>query len=768
MTSPSGGDDREVHVAGAARAADALTAGPATRLARRGGRLVGATLIEWVEDGAASVSARVPAAAPYGAALIILEGGSALAVVARRRAGTIVADVPAHRRGHRAAVVLLAFASAAERDRYVREAGGATDADAVRAIVTGTLVAREEEAGRGGGFAGGGYSAGEGYAVGGGYSSGGPSELETDAGESAEEAVEEAMAEPAEEAAPPPVPRMAAPRAPRPRAPRAAPPFGIAGGEVPRMAAPPEPAPEPGTAAEAARGPDGGRAEPVSAHIDAEMPGRLVRGERIDVTVRLSPVPLAATPGAAHAEARIPIDPGRPVDLVVVPRGLTFAPGHRSARRISLPPAGDGPAVVRVGLIPTDVGPAEVSVIVRQEPVELPLATLRITAPILAAADDDAAADLEVTAPVGGAAADIAGLPTLRVDESIAAGRSTLRIALVVGGERAERSVVIGDKVAFIDRIYRRLDGVRAAIEREPESGRAREAARQIADIGRVMTRALLRGDIADLLWRRRDDLTGLIVQTSGEIDLPWEIVTIDEPGAPATDTPRFLADVGVTRWVYDTAHPATITVRPDRVLAVAPQYDNQLFRLARTAEELDDLREHVDFTTAVVPRRTDLSGRIRGEFDLLHFAGHGRWRDRDERSQELLLASFADDDDQAGAYTDADARADLNGAAAASAPLVFLSACDVGRLRSDGPGLGGFAEAFLHGGAGAFIGCGWAVRDDVASQFVRTFYRAVFDDHLTIGEATAAARSAAGGSRDPSALAFAVFADPRSRLTTG
>lgn len=738
MTSPGEGE-RQPHVEGAAQALAALAPELAADLAGAG-RVLASALLEWIADGAAVAWAPYPGEAAHGAALIVLDGGEILASVARRRRGSVIADLPARPRGRLAVIVLVSFATAAERDRYVWD----PEADATGAEVARLLAEQVRAAGPGGAYS---------------YTSGYAAEPEEAAPEEAaleEAAPEEAAPEeaPAEEAPAERVPRMAPP----PR--MAAPPFGIDAGappEVPRMAPPP--------AAAAPRAEPG--AAPVSAHIDAEMPGRLVQGEAVELTVRLSPAPLQATPGAARAEARIRIDPGRPVDLVVVPRGLSFVPGHRSEQSLMLPPDGAPPAVVRVGLVPIDIGRGEVSVLVRQGDVELPLATLRLSAPIVAAEDAQPAPALAARALVSGAAADVAGLPTLRVDESIAAGRSTLRIALVVGDERAERAVVIGDKVAFIDRIYDRLDGVRAAIEREPDDNRAREASRQIADIGRVMTRALLRGDIADLLWRRRDDLGGIIVQTSGEIDLPWEIVTIDEPGAPAGGAPRFLADAGVTRWVYDTAHPETIVVRPGHVLAVAPDYDEQAYRLSRTAEELTALGEQVPVTAAVVPRREDLSGRIGGDFDLLHFAGHGRWRDDAPRRQELLLASFRDDDASAGAYTDADARADLSAGPPASAPLVFLSACDVGRLRSDGPGLGGFAEAFLHGGAGAFIGCGWAVRDDVASTFVRTFYRAVFADRMTIGEATAAARSAAGGTRDPSALAFAVFADPRSRLTT-
>ena len=92
-------------------------------------------------------------------------------------------------------------------------------------------------------------------------------------------------------------------------------------------------------------------------------------------------------------------------------------------------------------------------------------------------------------------------------------------------------------------------------------------------------------------------------------------------------------------------------------------------------------------------------------------------------------------------------------------------NACDVGRLRSGATGLGGFAEAFLRGGVGVFIGCSWAVRDDVTAAFVRTFYEQTLREHATLGEAVLAARRAAREAGDLTSLAFTVFADPRARL---
>ncbi|HET6673538.1 MAG TPA: CHAT domain-containing protein, partial [Agromyces sp.] len=102
---------------------------------------------------------------------------------------------------------------------------------------------------------------------------------------------------------------------------------------------------------------------------------------------------------------------------------------------------------------------------------------------------------------------------------------------------------------------------------------------------------------------------------------------------------------------------------------------------------------------------------------------------------------------------------------AAAAGPLVFLNACDLGRLPSGPASLGGFPEAFLRGGAAAFVGCSWAVGDDPASTFVHTFYETLADGTATIAEAARAARRAARDASDLTDLAYAVYAHPRARI---
>lgn len=506
------------------------------------------------------------------------------------------------------------------------------------------------------------------------------------------------------------------------------------------------------------------------AHIDAEMPKHLVEHEPFVLTVRLSRKRLVATAGTARAKAVIPIDPDRPVDVTIATRGIARAPRTRATRRMRLPVGATDIAVVTFPLIPVDVGVAEVSVLVRQDPVALPLATMRVRARIHAAGTRIPSKPVRVPAQVSGRPADIVRLPTLSVDESIAGGISSLRITATIDGESASHTERIGDKARFVDFLYNRLRAIRDHVQGIVDPALRPAAARGLlTEEGRALAGRLFGADVGALLWKHKDDLDGLIVQTSGELDLPWEIVALAPP-APADDDglSHFLAEAGLVRWVHDTARPEEIVIRPDHAISIAPEYTENGLQLDRTIDEIRVLRSRLGIEPLAASSAQDISAVVSTDFDLLHFAGHGRWKTDDPRGQQLLLALFDDArPDPSASYLDADVRRDLPDRAIRNpdtrGPLVFLSACDVGRLQSGKAGLGGFAEAFLRGGAGAFIGCSWAVRDDVASTFVSVFYEAFLDEEATVATATKRARTAASKADDLTFLAFTVFANPKA-----
>lgn len=560
--------------------------------------------------------------------------------------------------------------------------------------------------------------------------------------------------------APPPVP------APREEMPEAAPPE-----EMPVESAPPEAMPVEAAPPAAEPEPPEPADRRTIAHVHAEMPRRVAVETPVEVRFRLSRRRLEATPGTSSTAQSIRVDPARELTVTIALRGFRLVDESQATVVTRLPASADEVAEHVFTIMAPLTGRGEVSLVVRQD-ADLPLATLRLTAEIVAA---DALLEVEpagVAAEVVEPDPELVALPSIRIDESIVGTDSTLRIRVAVGGEARECTTHLTDKAAFISRTYERIAGIRSELAEITDSvERAQHGRRRLRELGKGLARALFDADVRELLWNAAPDgLDGLIVQTAGEIDIPWEVVHLVPPGGVDDDELRFLSSYGLTRWVYDTAHPTEFHIEPRRVRYVCPDYAEHSLHLTHTAEERRMLEERFAATTIDPDDAGGIAALMHEGFDLLHFAGHGRWNDQSPQAQELLLAGFrAQEEVPLARYSDEELRHDLpdvgSADATAAGPFVFLNACDIGRLPSGPAALGGFPEAFLRGGAAAFVGCSWAVGDDPAATFVDVFYRALADDDATIADATRAARLAAHEEADLSELAYAVYAHPRARM---
>jgi CHAT domain-containing protein len=100
-------------------------------------------------------------------------------------------------------------------------------------------------------------------------------------------------------------------------------------------------------------------------------------------------------------------------------------------------------------------------------------------------------------------------------------------------------------------------------------------------------------------------------------------------------------------------------------------------------------------------------------------------------------------------------------------APLVMLNACQAGRLGHQLTSLGGFAQAFLGRGAGAFVSRLWSVGDEPARTFTEAFYSAPLAGE-TLSEGSIAARAAAREAGEATWLAYVVYGNPCATITLG
>ncbi|MFB9959663.1 DUF7363 domain-containing protein [Agromyces bracchium] len=306
----------------------------------------------------------------------------------------------------------------------------------------------------------------------------------------------------------------------------------------------------------------------AAAHLQAELTPIVTVGSTTTLTVRLvradaaaattseSPAPRIEGGGSGGSGRGEVGSTGRPVTVTVVPRGLRFLVGGRRSRQVRL--SATAPAEIRFSMLAVDRGPAEVTVLVRGEG-ELPLATARLTSEVVASDDHDQAGLARASVRIGTADPLIASRPTLRVDEEHARGRSILHVALCVGPEVHRFRVRLADKSRLVQDVRDSLARAKDVGAELPVAERAGAVEQALREVGARFADRVLDRRARDLLWSRRADLDGFVVQTTGETELPWELLVVRRPGTAPSDADPFLGQFGLTRWLYDVAPPAAV-----------------------------------------------------------------------------------------------------------------------------------------------------------------------------------------------------------------
>ena len=93
-----------------------------------------------------------------------------------------------------------------------------------------------------------------------------------------------------------------------------------------------------------------------------------------------------------------------------------------------------------------------------------------------------------------------------------------------------------------------------------------------------------------------------------------------------------------------------------------------------------------------------------------------------------------------------------------------MINACQTGRSGNALTGMGGFAQAFLRGGAGAFVAPLWSVGDWPARIFTEALYTELLKGK-PLAKATTLARKQAGLAGDSTWLAYAVYGHPNLKI---
>jgi CHAT domain-containing protein len=209
-------------------------------------------------------------------------------------------------------------------------------------------------------------------------------------------------------------------------------------------------------------------------------------------------------------------------------------------------------------------------------------------------------------------------------------------------------------------------------------------------------------------------------------LNLPWELIAAP-PGPLPLTTP--FGRLVTTRLILRQGRDPLQEDQVVRILAVA----NPTSDLAASEAEIAALQElqgthgpfrvEVDVLARDQATRAQLAQRLAdGDYDMLHFGGHG-FLDRD--TPGLSILRFADGDLTADKVLELPWKKPPY--------FVFNSACESGRgvggqrLVSAEGQTNGLAAAFLAAGVYGYAGYFWPVTEAGASIFARTFYQHLF-----------------------------------------
>jgi CHAT domain-containing protein len=241
-----------------------------------------------------------------------------------------------------------------------------------------------------------------------------------------------------------------------------------------------------------------------------------------------------------------------------------------------------------------------------------------------------------------------------------------------------------------------------------------------------------------------------VVVHDAESSRIPWETVATQVArddwlfAKEAGVSRRYVADhLSVARWLeerrQDTVLNMLLVVNPTQDLPGAEKEGQRVREIlgAEPAVRIDVLRGK-DATRPALERAFRS-----GKYDVVHYAGHAFFDPRDPGASGILCAGKV-----------VLSGRDLVGLGNLPA-LVFFNACEAGRVRR-APARGtpgaptikeridtsvGFAEAFLRGGVGNYVGTYWPVGDEPAKLFARAFYGAIVRGE-TVGAAMCAGRA--------------------------
>lgn len=500
--------------------------------------------------------------------------------------------------------------------------------------------------------------------------------------------------------------------------------------------------------------------KPTDCYVYAEIDSHVVVNRATTVEVTLSKEAIELFNSATAKSGKIQIDTAKTLIIEVIPKVNFASIGETRAEIAPLSLA--EPQQLYFDLKPTHLGEGEVWVVLRQS--QLPLLTLALKPQIVASKAESQR--LTANGSIQNFPQLSKPLHQLRIIERINGSQITYDYALESPAlnilERYESRPIISERQQYVESLYREIESRWSNTQSDVDAFAA-----ELRAFGGQLLDELFPEALQRQLWEHRHEMQNILV-ISTEPFIPWELVHLKPPNqAYLPDEVCFLGQLGLVRWLFDVGFPPeSITLRSERCHYVIPHYPIDKYRLPQ-AERESEFLERIFQATPIEPQPNSVRQALESAcFDLLHFAGHGQAKQGKIDAANLLLEGRIEDNTYFPASLSATIVSQFcRFQTANNHPLILLNACQVGRSGYALTGISGFAQAFLRGGAGAFIGSLWSVGDRPARVFSETLYGALLEG-FDLAEATRKAREAARTAGDATWLAYTVYGHPSLKVT--
>ncbi|MFY0735169.1 MULTISPECIES: DUF7379 domain-containing protein [Aurantimonas] len=498
--------------------------------------------------------------------------------------------------------------------------------------------------------------------------------------------------------------------------------------------------------------------EQAECNFAAEMDRTVPLEKPAELTVTISREEIVIAEGKAGAQAKKTVATADPINIVVQPITNCSMVGD-GRTEIVVPKPGE-PEVYVFEVKGKQAGPAEIWVDAMQG--RRRLARFVLQPEFVASGKITAAAAVDT-------AQEDPPLVRLRIlDSSDGDGGRDLTYLIesedLEFRDQASQTISSQQRTAYLDGLFQKLEGAWG-------SGiNYNHFFDDLTDNGSYLYNAIVPEKIRRLVWEHRDKI-GSIEVVSEEPFIPWELLYVSDPQDRGIGAgTRFLAEMGLVRWVASSFPPANLRVRSGHACHIVPDYSSPAGRL-EGAELERTMMASLFASRSIAANRSSILAEMKAEsdVDLYHFACHGSAGQDNIWNAGLLLSASTDPETREKIESrltvqNIEARADLFRPAGAR-PIVFLNACQAGNTGATFSGSGGMAKAFIEKGAGLFVGALWSVGDQTALSFARTFYESLASGR-TVAAATREARRKAKADAEPTWLAYTVYGHPYARLS--